>query len=274
MLSHCDISASFVEYLRRSPRHYAPATVSVRAAVVRRYLEAVADPFAVRVQDVERWAADARIGPSATRSLVSHVRAFYLWAIREGLTDRDPTVACELPTLPRRLPRPARDVSIAATIAASPPNVIAIVALMAGAGLRCCEVARLRWVDVDMIAGTVYVTGKGGRDRVLEVAPAIRRSLAAIDHPGAFVFVNAQGEPFSACRISQIVNGHLRATGAGCTAHQLRHRFATRSLAACRDLSVVRDLLGHASIQNTEIYAAVTPGIAGAVCRSIDVPGL
>jgi site-specific recombinase XerD len=132
----------------------------------------------------------------------------------------------------------------------------------------------LRWVDVDMIAGTVYVTGKGNRDRVLEVSPAIRRALAAIDHPGSFVFVNANGDPYTACRISQIVNEHLRAVGAGCTAHQLRHRFATRSLAQCHDLSVVRDLLGHASIQNTEIYAAVTPGAAGIVSRSIDVPGL
>jgi len=264
----------FADHVRCSPRQYARATVTQRVAAVRRYIAAVGDPFAVRVQDVERWAGDARIGPSATRSLVSHVRAFYLWAIREGLTDRDPTVGVHLPPLPRRLPRPARDVAIAAAVAGGSPQLVAILALMSGAGLRCCEVARLRWVDVDMIAGTVYVTGKGNRDRVLEVSPGIRRALAAIDHPGGYVIVNSHGEPYTACRISQIVNQHLRASGAGCTAHQLRHRFATRSLAECRDLSVVRDLLGHASIQNTEIYAQVTPGIAGRVSRSIDVPGL
>ena len=265
----------FADHVRCSPRQYARATVIARVAAVRRYIAAVGDPFAVRVQDVERWAGDARIGPSATRSLVSHVRAFYLWAIREGLTDRDPTVGIHLPPLPRRLPRPARDVAIAVAVSVATPSLVAMIALMSGAGLRCCEVARLRWVDVDMIAGTVYVFGKGNRDRVLEVSPSIRRALAAIDHPGGYVFTSPNtGRPYTGTRISQIVCQHLAAAGAGCTAHQLRHRFATSSLAACRDLSVVRDLLGHASIQNTEIYAAVTPGAAGIVSRSIEVPGL
>lgn len=269
-----DIATLFAAHVRCSPRQYARATVVKRVSVVRRYLSAVDDPFTARVRDVEQWAGAAQLGASATRDLVSHVRAFYRWAIREGLTDRDPTVGCHVPPVSRRLPRPARDVAIAAAVAAAPPVVVGMIALMAGAGLRCCEVARVRWVDVDMIAGTVYVTGKGNRDRVLELAPAIRRALAAIDHPGVFVFVNAAGDQYGAYRVSQIVNAHLRSVGAGCTAHQLRHRFATRTLAACRDLTVVRDLLGHASIQNTEIYAAVTPGAAGAVCRSIDVPGL
>lgn len=269
MASHPDHSAPFVDYLRRSPRGYAPATIDKRAALVRRYLAAVPAPFAVAATDIERWAHDLGVSTSATRDALSHVRAFYRWAIRVGLTDRDATIAVDLPRSSRRLPRPARDGAIAAAVGAATPELRAMIALMAGAGLRCCEVAGLRWVDIDMIAGTVHVVGKGGRERVLEIAPAIRRTLAAIDHPGAVVF-----GPYSPCRVSHLVNGHLRAVGAGCTAHQLRHRFATRTLEQCGRLDLVRDLLGHASIQNTEIYAAVVPGLAGAVSRSVDVPGL
>jgi site-specific recombinase XerD len=151
----------------------------------------------------------------------------------------------------------------------------AMLALMSGAGLRCCEVARLRWSDVDMIDGTIHVTGKGNKERVLEVGPAVRRSLAAIDHPGPFVFVNRGGRPYTPCRVSQLVNEHLRKCAAGCTAHQLRHRFATRALSeAAGDITIVRDLLGHSTVAVTEIYAAVTPGLAGTVARSIDVPGM
>ena len=237
--------------------------------MVRRFLTATPAPYDMSAADVERWALSLGLSGSSTRDAISHIRAFYRWSVRAGLTDRDPTAAIELPRTPRRLPRPARDHAIANAVAAASPDVRAMLALMAGAGLRCCEVAALTWADVDMLAGTVHVVGKGGRERVLEIAPAIRRALAAIDHPGVAVF-----GPYSPCRVSQMVNEHLRSVGAGCTAHQLRHRFATRSLEQCGRLDLVRDLLGHASIQNTEIYAAVVPGLAGTVSRSIDVPGL
>jgi integrase len=263
------ITAAFVDHLRRSARCYAPATIDKRAAIARRYLAAFPAPFTVDVANVERWAGEQRLCTSATRDLISHVRAFYRWAVRAGYTATDPTAAIELPRTRRRLPRPARDVAIAAATSSAEPELRAMLALMAGAGLRCCEVAGLRWCDVDMLAGTVYVIGKGGRERVLEISPAIRRTLASIDHPGVRVF-----GPYTPARVSQLVNAHLRAVGAGCTAHQLRHRFATRSLEQCGRLDLVRDLLGHASIQNTEIYAAVVPGLAGTVSRAVDVPGL
>lgn len=141
--------------------------------------------------------------------------------------------------------------------------------------MRCVEVSRLRWSDVDMLAGTVHVKGKFDRERVIELGAPVRRALAAIDGVAAHVFVSPHtGRAYSACRVSQIVNQHLRMVSAGCTAHQLRHRFATRALAECADLTTVRDLLGHTSVSTTEIYAAVTPGAAGAVSRSVDVPGL
>lgn len=209
------------------------------------------------------------------RDAVSHIRQFYRWAIRHELADRDPTATVELPRAPRRLPRPARDVAISAAVHAADPMMTAILALMCGAGLRCCEVAGLRWSDVDMIAGTVHVTGKFDRERVLEISPDVRRTLAAIDSPGSHIFVSpSTGCPYTPTRISQLVGAHLRSVGAGCSAHQLRHRFATAALAECEDITKVRDLLGHSSVSTTEIYAAVTPGAVGTVSRSISVPGL
>lgn len=231
-------------------------------------------PWSATVHDVEAFVGDRGLTASSSRDIVTHVRAFYRWAIRTGRTDTDPTVTVELPRAPRRLPRPARDVALAVAVADADAPMTAMLALMAGAGLRCCEVARLRWSDVDLVAGTVHVVGKGNRERVVEVGPAVRRALAAIDGPTPHVFVNRFEQPYSACRVSQLVNAHLRSVSAGCTAHQLRHRYATRALAECGDLSIVRDLLGHSTVAVTEIYAAVTPGAAGRVARSIDVPGL
>ncbi len=265
----------FRQHLMTSPRRYSRHTVVKRVSITRRWLAACGDPWAATVHDVERWAGELGMSATGTRDAVSHVRQFYRWAIRSGLTATDPTATVELPRVRQRLPRPARDVAIGAAVLASDSELRAMLALMSGAGLRCCEVARLRWSDVNLLEHLVHVTGKGNRERVLEISPDIARVLAAIDHPGAAVFMSARtGEPYSACRVSQKVNEHLRSVGAGCTAHQLRHRFATRALADCKDITVVRDLLGHSSVSVTEIYAAVTPGAGGAVSRAIPVPGL
>jgi site-specific recombinase XerD len=270
-----EVRQQFRRAMLTSPKGYSSQTVTKRVAMVGRYLDAVpnwqnATPF-----DIEDWASSQGWGPSSLRDGVSHVRAFYKWAIRHGHALSDPTATVELPRAPKRLPRPARDVAIAAAVTFADPAVTAMLALMAGAGLRCIEVSRLRWSDVDMLAGTVHVHGKFDRERVIEIGAPVRRALAAIDGDGAFVFTSTStGRPHSACRVSQIVNAQLRLVSAGCTAHQLRHRFATRALAECHDLTTVRDLLGHTSVSTTEIYAAVTPGAAGTVSRSVTVPGL
>lgn len=243
--------------------------------LVRRYIADVDEWRTATVHDVERWANSLGRSASSTRDAVSHVRTFYRWAIRTGQVTADPTATVDLPRARKRLPRPARDVAIMVAVMAADPPMRAMLALMAGAGLRCCEVAGLRWVDVDMIAGTVHVTGKYDRERVVEVGAPVRHALAAIDGPGAFVFTSpATGRPYTPTRVSQLVNQHLRRCAAGCTAHQLRHRFATAALAECRDMTTVRDLLGHSSVATTEIYAAVTAGGAGSVSVSVGVPGL
>ena len=268
------VLAEYLDYLRRSPKHYASGTIQAKTREAFRWMDWIDDPWAATVADVEAWAGDLELSASSTRDAVSHVRGFYRWAIRTGRTVTDPTATVDLPRAVRRLPRPARDVAISVAVQAATPEMRAMLALMSGAGLRCCEVAWLRWSDVDMIAGTVHVVGKFQRERVLEISPDVRRALAAIDHPGAHVFERPAGGQYTPCRVSQIVNAHLRLCSAGCTAHQLRHRYATRALADSRDITVVRDLLGHSTVAVTEIYAKVTPGAAGRISKSIPVPGL
>lgn len=222
--------------------------------------------------DVEQWAHGLKLSPTSTRDAISHVRAFYRWAIRTGRTAADPTATVELGRIPRRLPRPARDVAIAAAIGSACPQMRAMLALMAGAGFRCCEIAGLRWVDIDVMSRTVLIRGKFDRERVITLGRDVMHELAAIDHPGLYVFTDKHGRHLEPWTVSQKVNEHLRTVGAGATAHQLRHRYATTALAACRDITVVRDLLGHTSVSTTEVYAMVTPGLASEV--TVAVPGL
>jgi integrase/recombinase XerD len=125
-------------------------------------------------------------------------------------------------------------------------------------------VSRLRWADVDLAAGLLYVSGKGDRDATVPIAPPLARVLAAQDGVDGPVITGARGQACTPERISQRVGAHLRARGCACTAHQLRHYAATHLLARTGRIELVRDFLRHASIATTQVYAESDPGALAA----------
>ena len=149
---------SYRRYMRG--RGYARGTVWSRLAVARDWL-AYAGRLDVDHRAVEQWAADRGLTPASTRNVLVNLRAFYRWCQREGLAVGDPTTLADRPALPRRLPRPAADRDIATVNRTAGPQLAALLALMACAGLRCIECSRLDWADVDLVAATVIVNGKG-----------------------------------------------------------------------------------------------------------------
>lgn len=253
-------------------RRYSSETVWARFAVARDWLDRHPDLVAGHA-DVEAWVADRDVGPGASRNLVTNLRALYRWAMREQLVDVDATALVDRPRVPARLPRPAPDDQIAVVIAGGDDELVAMVALMACAGLRCVEISRLDWTDVDLAAGTVVVMGKGQRERLVSLSPDVVRVLAALDGVDGPVFPGPSGRRRSSARISQMVNRAFRAHGYATTAHQLRHRCATTALRLPgADLMAVRDLLGHASVATTQIYTAVIPERTAATSRALQLP--
>lgn len=214
-------------------------------------------------RDVEAWIASrVRLGPRAQASTISHLRAFYRWARREGLCDIDPCADVIAPRGGSRLPRPARAAAVERAVGAGVERLEVACALMAFAGLRCCEVARLRWDDVDLAAGVIYVdAGKGDRDGTVPIVAPLRAVLSLQHATDGPVVPNVYGRATTPARMSQVVNAHLRRRRCGCTAHQLRHYFGTRFLElAGGDLLAVREVLRHASITTTQVYAQLAPG--------------
>lgn len=267
------VVARFREHCQR--RRYAPATIDKRCAVVRRWITATADWRTAGWRDVELWLTDRtwNLSPSAQRDVRSHLRMFYRWAQREGLADHDPTQLVELPRQPRRLPRPVSEGTLRLALTCTTPAVAGMVALMAGAGLRCCEVATLRWVDVELTEHRLWIRhGKGGHERVVPLSRDVARYLAAADAGAGHVFMSPAGRPYTATRVSQVVNAAMRQLGVAATAHQFRHRYATVALAGCGDLTVVAQLLGHVSTATTEGYAQVHAAAATRTGLSINLP--
>ena len=258
-------------------RHgYAGSTIATRMAVGRRWVTAMRERWtSATFDDVERWVAHQGVTAATQRNLVVAVRALYRYGMRYALVDHDATALVELPRLPRRLPRPAPELDIAQVLDAAGPELAAMVALMAGAGLRCVEVAGLTWPDVDLVGKRITVVGKGDKQRVLDVSDEVVYALAGLNTVDGPVFVGAHGRPHRASRVSQIIGEAFAEFGVRITAHQLRHRFATTALAVPdSSLLAVRDALGHVNVATTQIYTALVPGHVAKVTRAVHLPRL
>lgn len=212
--------------------------------------------------DLARWQSDraAELHAESLRTETSHLRQFYAWAVRERLLDTDPTWRLIMPRVARRVPRPMPDAKLAAAMLAAEPDVGAVLGLAAFAGLRALEIARLDWAEVDL--GTAapmlrVVAGKGGHGRIVPLSRTLVDLLSTLPHRRGPVIRRRDGQPrhHEAHRISTLANDHLHSLGITETLHQCRHRFATATYRASRDLRAVQDLLGHASPTTTAIYA-------------------
>jgi site-specific recombinase XerD len=211
-------------------------------------------------RDVEAWIASKNLKPRGQNGAASHLRAFYRWGRRQGWITADPCRDVELPRIPRRLPRPASERDVRRAVGTGRARYELACALMAYAGLRCCEVAILQWPDIDLVAGRLHVIGKGDKEAYVPIVAPLAALIAQGDGRRGRVVTGHDGQALSAARMSYVVNVHLRRVGADCTAHQLRHYAATRMLELTGDLLVVRDFLRHASVAQTEAYAQLAGG--------------
>jgi site-specific recombinase XerD len=144
--------------------------------------------------------------------------------------------------------------------------------LLTSTGMRVSEAADFRCGDVRAGYGesSVFVrNGKGGKSRTIEIPESLKKHLKGFlswkvstgDPVGEddFLFIGQRG-PWTAQAIQQIVKKHLKNLHLyrpGMSAHSLRHSFAVEVYSVEKDLLAVKKLLGHTSLQTTQIYADV-----------------
>jgi len=138
-------------------------------------------------------------------------------------------------------------------------------------GCRISEMTAVRWGEIDFGRGTLVVTGKGSKDRLVILgAPALaalKRLRAASEArdpasaaESADVFLSDGGRRMSARFAERRMKRYLAEAGlpTDLTPHKLRHSFATHLLDAGADLRSVQEMLGHASLSTTQIYTHVS----------------
>lgn len=247
--------AGYLSWMRAAQR--APGTVYQHSYALRRFaLDTGLPPWPVTVEDLAGYLGSlGELSGAALRSKRQALRAFYSWGHVTGRWPENP--ALQLPTIRQQpgLPRPAPEHSVRVALAGADPRTRAMVLLAIQAGLRCREICRVHTDDLhrDLVGWSLLVHGKGGKRRMVPIPDDLAAWIRAQD--AGYVFPGQIDGHLSPAWTSKLISAALPP---GVTAHQLRHRYATRAYQlGGRDLRAVQTLLGHASIATTQIYVAV-----------------
>jgi len=213
--------------------------------------------------------------PRTTSRLVSSLKRFFQFALREGLRSDDPAAALDSPKLPRSLPKSLSEAEVELLLAA--PEVAtaqglrdrAMLETLYASGLRVSELVTLKTIQVSLDMGVVRVLGKGAKERLTPLGEEAVAWIARYQREarpellGArksdALFVTARGGAMTRQAFWGLVKRHALAAGIArpISPHTLRHAFATHLINHGADLRVVQLLLGHADISTTQIYTHV-----------------
>ena len=257
---HSDLAA-FAEWAGRGGTD-GPAAVD--RMLLRRYLAFLATRRYARASVARKAAA---------------LRSYFRWSSRRGLIESDPARGLSAPKANGRLPRVLshheldRLLDPAATGAAGDIGAVAadlrdtaVLELLYAAGLRVAELCGLDRGGLDLPGRIVTVIGKGNKERQVPIhdraADALTGwlrlgwpELARPHSPIEAVFLNRAGNRLGPRDVRRIID---RRSPVPTHPHALRHSFATHLLDGGADLRVVQELLGHSSLQTTQVYTHVS----------------
>jgi len=202
---------------------------------------------------------------------LSAVKSFYRFLKEIKLVEKNPATIIKSPRLERKLPGFLTESQIREVLELTPPKEIsyrdkAILELFYAAGLRVKELVNLKISDVDFENRILKVKGKGEKERIVPFGSyalkAIKEYLEKRKDNSPYLFVSKFKRKLSNRQIQKIVKKYLSKlkTPPATNPHVLRHTFATHLLDRGVDLRAVQELLGHSSLQTTQIYTHLTIG--------------
>ena len=252
---------TFVEYFRDADDR-CPNPAELTAVELRGYLAALHEADYAKTSIARKLAC---------------LRSFYRFGQREGWVESNPAKALRNPRRARKLPHFLTTNEVGKLLAAPPSDRPmglrdrAILETLYSAGLRVSELVDLNDGDLDFDQGIVRVRGKGRKERLAPLgsyaARALRRwqkarKLSAKQPRGrnAPVFVNKFGTRLTSRSVGRLLDKHLQQAGldSRTSPHTLRHSFATHLLDRGADVRSVQELLGHKSLETTQIYTHVS----------------
>ena len=145
---------------------------------------------------------------------------------------------------------------------------IAVIELLFATGMRISELCSLRSSNINLYEKTILIYGKGSKERriqignedVVRILEEYQKEYRKEIEKCGYFFVNHSNQPLSDQSVRRMINKYtsLAAIDLHITPHMFRHTFATSLLEADVDIRYIQEMLGHSSINITEIYTHVT----------------
>jgi len=247
----------------------------------RRDLEQLADQLngkalaSATEEDLFGFLAARRGRASSAARMLSSLKRFFQWCVRERLMGADPTLRLDPPKRAPRFPKVLSEADVEALLAAPDAGTAlgfrdrAMLEVLYAAGLRVSELVNLKTFEVNQDAGVLRILGKGSKERLVplgeEAVDWIRRYQAEWRpallgrRQSEALFVTTRGAAMTrqAFWLNIKRYGDRALPGKPISPHVLRHAFATHLINHGADLRVVQMLLGHADISTTQIYTHV-----------------
>jgi integrase/recombinase XerD len=213
--------------------------------------------------------------PRSTARLLSSLKRFYRWLLREERLEHDPTALIEAPRTGRPLPKSLSEQEVEALLEAVDTKTLlglrdrAMLEVLYACGLRVSELIGLKLSQTNLKQGVIRVRGKGNKERLVPLGEeAIQwlesylqqaRNQLLSREISEYLFITHRRKPMSRQAFWYMVKRYALLAGITqeISPHTLRHAFATHLLNHGADLRVVQMLLGHSDLSTTQIYTHV-----------------
>jgi integrase/recombinase XerC len=224
---------------------------------------------------IRSWLASLKENKNSAKTInrkISSLKSFFKYQLRTGQLEQSPMTTIISPKIPKRLPVYVEQkdtntlfqhVEFPDTWEGKTDHLI--LAVFYNTGMRLSELVNLKESQVNTAANAIKVLGKGNKERVIPVSPALIKEINEyITHKNAnlelpdrvYLLVNEKGRKLYTKYVYLAVKKYLSVvtTVDKKSPHVLRHTFATHLMNNGADLNAVKELLGHSSLAATQIY--------------------
>lgn len=275
----------FIEYMR-CELNLSPRTVDAYEADLRQFADFATSkttgefvPIDVTASDLRQWIASLSADGLNARSIkrkASALKSFFRFLMKRKGAASNPASELQLARPRKSLPNVIPQSQTITILGEEPDRTdfisvrnYLIVDMLYETGMRASELTGLKDANVNVNNSLLKVRGKRNKERIIpfgeRLASKIRqywdlRSEACKSSSPNYFFVSANGMPISYKTVLRTVHKALdgKVTSHKRSPHVLRHSFATDMLNNGADLNSVKQLLGHQSLETTQIYTHIS----------------
>ena len=224
---------------------------------------------------IRSWLAKLKENDNENRSInrkISTLKSFYKYLLRNEIVASSPMSKIISPKNVKRLPVFVNEQNMQDMLEHNwsedsdfkTQTDQLIVELLYQTGIRRAELLNIKCSDIDFYNYSIKILGKGNKERILPLMKEMIEQLKTyillrdeiVKNQHSFLFSIANGKPIYAKYVHKVVQDYLSlsTTISKKSPHVLRHTFATHLLNQGADLNAVKELLGHANLNATQIY--------------------